>query len=584
MLYLAEVKKQKSGFMGKTATELNLLACQRNDQTWNAVPGDESVPGDAANDFENGALILVNLNNNRQVQGTPEPAGTQIVRDLSRLSKLQDKIKNQEEEIEMWKQSLTAQAQALQEREAELEAEFAQLEQEGGAEGTASNEEVEEAKAEANRIREEFERKSQELEQAWEHLRGEQRRLEERQQESGGSQNGGIEPEQMSEIQSLVEHLTQGGMPTQELQAQVSSTLEQLENQQANYQHYWQQLEEQRADAQNQQTEVDRKSDELEEKRQGLQSLRGTLEEARQEYYRQKHSLEHKQIFLEKLKEHHQSHELLQESLSRVASGAPEPKDTLDIDVDALEGLSQGQLQEAVNQKQAELDKLMQFVGSQEEELTLQREAVEELEAQLKQASGDEVKRIEEELADEKEQKKMLHETLVGQQRTLAKRQTELKLHLRVLQRKQGVPESEVEDELGGWSDLTPILTDLGAQSNQLQKEMQTLEGEIQSLETTVQEMEADLREKSDRCDTEQSEVRSLEESLREEQASTALLWGRVNWSEEVLPSLQEGIEETKEKLNAIAQLLTQVQDLEQNQQSTLGTLKNTLNDLVASH
>ncbi|MFM2028338.1 MAG: hypothetical protein RLZZ339_3055, partial [Cyanobacteriota bacterium] len=63
MLYLAEVKKQTKGFIGGYKIELKLLACQHNDQTWSAIPGNDTLTYDETNSRGEGALLLVNLSN-----------------------------------------------------------------------------------------------------------------------------------------------------------------------------------------------------------------------------------------------------------------------------------------------------------------------------------------------------------------------------------------------------------------------------------------------------------------------------------------------------------------------------------------
>jgi hypothetical protein len=39
MLYLAEIQKQKGGFIASGKAELKLLACQRTEQNWSAIQG-----------------------------------------------------------------------------------------------------------------------------------------------------------------------------------------------------------------------------------------------------------------------------------------------------------------------------------------------------------------------------------------------------------------------------------------------------------------------------------------------------------------------------------------------------------------
>ena len=68
------------------------------------------------------------------------------------------------------------------------------------------------------------------------------------------------------------------------------------------------------------------------------------------------------------------------------------------------------------------MEKVARFVNDQEEELGWQCKAVEELEVKMAQASDFDRLTLEQELADEKEAKKMLDQTLVGQRRSLKER------------------------------------------------------------------------------------------------------------------------------------------------------------------
>jgi hypothetical protein len=75
VLYLAEVQKQKGGLLsGGGKTELKLLACQRTDQNWSTV-SEEVIAAEDASKLNDGALVLVELNPNRQVQRIQEAGG-----------------------------------------------------------------------------------------------------------------------------------------------------------------------------------------------------------------------------------------------------------------------------------------------------------------------------------------------------------------------------------------------------------------------------------------------------------------------------------------------------------------------------
>lgn len=591
VLYLAEVRKQKSGgFMAKMTTELKLLACQRNDQSWASVPGDEAIDCEAAGEFESGVLVAVNLNNNRQLQGAPEPAAAQIIRDLQRYSRMQEKLKEQEEEIEGWKQSLTLQAQELNKREMELEAELEQLdhlanEEGGGGTGGISSEELEQARAEADRIREEFERKTQELEQAWAHLRGEQQRLTEQQADAASSTAvvaAALDPAKAQPIQELADYLTSIPFPVAALKEHLNLTLEAINAQAENSDYYGRQLDEQRADAQQQQTELDAQVATWETQQQQVQSLRLALDQAKQNLTHQRHQLTLKTSRKDDLVRQENQQGALVASLAGlgpVESGNG-GEEKAGVDVAALQGMEMGALQQIVEDLEKELDRLGQFVESQEEELKLQREAVTEIEEKLKTASVYDTSALEQELADEQEQRKLLDETLVGQRRTLAEKRATLRQHLKVLRQRQGIADPEAE---GSGVDLGPVLAQLATEQETRQGEIATLEAEIQTLEAEVATLAAGVEEQTTTYDQQQHELRSLESQLQESRASVALLWGRVNLYEELVEPLQESVQSLQGQSQILVDLLAQAQQTQDYQQEAIANLKTAVQDLLSS-
>ena len=99
MLYLAETKKQNKNFLGGYKTELKLLACQHSDQTWSALPSEEAFLTEEMGEAKDGTLWILNLSNNRSLQGSPEIAAPELVRQLQKLSRLSEKLKDQQSEI-----------------------------------------------------------------------------------------------------------------------------------------------------------------------------------------------------------------------------------------------------------------------------------------------------------------------------------------------------------------------------------------------------------------------------------------------------------------------------------------------------
>jgi len=580
VLYLAEVRKQKSGFIGKATTELKLLACQRNDQTWNSVPGEEVVPGDEASNFDSGVLVIVNLNNNRQLQGAPESASAQIVRDLQRFSRLQEKIKSQEEEIEAWKQSLTTQAQELAKREMELSADLEQLEQlreQGGA--GLSDGALDEARQEVAHLKAEFERKTRELESAWEQLRGAQAKLEEQRSEvQAAAPAPSFDLEQVTRVRELIDYLQTVQPPTDALREQLCQVLESLDNQQENCNYHWRQLEEKRADAQQQQNDANEQGAAIEAQRQHLQAATLALEEARQQIHSHRARLDLQQASIDLLQAQQEQQVALYAILTSLANPGSDAVEggSGSVKIEQLEQMPLEQLQEKVDELQRDLDKVVQFVEQQEEELRLQRQTVEELEEKLKSASVYETSELEQELEEERERKGMLDETLVGQRRTLSDRQLVLKQHLRVLRRRQGI----AEPEESGAIDLTPVLNSLNEQQEATQAAIAQLQDEKAVTQRELADLEAALQQQVNEHEASQASLHDLEATWQEARSAAALLWGRVNLYEEMLKPLQEGVEEVRQKLTAIAELLDQTQQTTEYQQEALHNLQETANSL----
>jgi len=572
VLYLAEVRKQKSGFMGKASTELKLLACQRNDQTWSAVPGDEVIPCDAANDFESGVMVMVNLTGNRQVQGSPELGGPRLVSILQNFSKLISDRKSQEEEIEDWRQSLTIQAQALSEKEMELEAEWTQLEQ-MREEASGLEEKLQAAdavQAESDKLQAEFERKTQELEQAWEHLRGEQRQLEERQDEMPPA--GGLTEEQTTRIQELIASL-ESAVANADLPNDLNSILGQVREQQENCQSQISGIEQQKAEAEGQQAEADRQAEELQERRQQLQATIEAMQQAREDLQAQRTACAVKKEVVNRLSQEIEAQTELYSDLSRLAAGAGAADADESVDVEALENMPLGELQKIVDNLQNDLNKSVQFVNDQEEELSLEREELDELKGKLENASDYDRINLEQELADAQDRYKMLNETLMGQRREVRKQESKLSIHLRTLRRRQGIVDTESSSPS---INLNPLLESLEERQKERQIQLQTLEAELTEMQEGVDHLESQLQQHQQEQAEHEKALKDLEESWRELQASAAQMWAKVNAAQDNVQPLQETLAEMQSKLEALAQHLEQGQ----NQQQAIADLKETIGSI----
>ncbi|CAO5028110.1 pilus motility taxis protein HmpF [Microcystis aeruginosa] len=528
MLYLAEVKKQTRGFISGYKTELKLLACQHKDQTWSAIAGNDILTYDETNPISEGALLLVNLSDNRQLQGNPELAGAEMVRQLQKISRLMERNKEDQEKIDQWKKSLTYQSEILNRQKMEMEARIEQIE----------------------RIEAEFddlERKRQELENLKQQLTEQQRHLEEEQINFNSSPN--LSPEQQQFIRSLAESLANnhnlGNSPSQILY----STLESVQGQQTILNSCWQSLEEQKKAVENRQVANEQMLNHLEQRARELQISRSALETTKIQLQIQETVLSQKQELFERLKLTLQTTHSTRQMLLRFAQAEDLDFDGK-IDLEALEKMPLEELESLVNNLQTDLERLEIFVNDQEEELTLQSQTVEELEARM--ATIDEFERanLEEELAEEQERKGMLEETLVGQRRNLRERQAMRSQHLKILHRRQGILSPE-DAQKCSFEPVLIILED--SYQNNLQ--------ESQSLAAEIKRLQEDLQKTRDTIDEQWSDLeqktREFEEQERQwHDANLALvrLKTQIQQYETFLQPVQDHLDQIRQKLENISQ------------------------------
>lgn len=578
MLYLAEVQKQKSGFgLGGAKAEIKLLACQRSENNWSAVPGDEAIPSEEANSFNAGALVLVDLSASKQVQRIQE-AARQLVSILQNFSRLQDKIKNKEEEIEQWKASLTFSSQEIARREMELQAREEQLAQmeEQFEQLEAERREIEGQRDEANRLRDEVASSRQEIEAAWEQLRGEMQRLEE--QQAQFQQAAVLDANQSRHIQELLQQVSGANGPLGELREQLHQSLGATTAQQALLDQHWQQLERQRGGVGQQQEEVDRLSQMIQERWQEWQQAQDSLVVARAELKGQQTALNGKQEQAQLLALQVRNHEELYQQLYRLAESSDRVSVTQKVDVQGLEKMPIEELQGLVHNLQQDLEKVFRFVNDQEEELTFQREAIEELQVKIRAASEYDRLSLETELAEEQESYEMLNESLVGSRRNLREREEVLSQHQAVLWRRVGTHEAHKQDEK---IDLGPVLGQLEVARGQQAEEQQKLESQLQQMREAMAQMEAAIHRQSGEQEAKRYELKQLEQNLQSQRHAVAELWGRVNLYQEMLQPVQDHLNGIRQKLEAATNLVNQVEATGEHQGQAIAQLRQLLVSLM---
>lgn len=571
MQYLAEVQK-KSGVFGGGKAELKLLAFQRG-ESWTAVPGEETIPADDAGNFNAGALVLAEVNANKQLQGTPKEAGRQIVSILQNYSRLQEKTKTQEEEIEQWKQSLTYQSQELNRREMEMQAQLEQFEQiqQDLDQLEAKRGEIAASEQEAQQLREEMERRQQELESAWEQLRSQQDSTE---------SSGMLDPEQVNGLQEWLNYLAQVVVTPEMVQAPLNSSLERLAAQRSAIEERWQKLEQQRNEAGQQQEEVEGTRQELESQWQQWHAAQADLERQRAELAVQQSTWELEQRLAQLLRSQLQGQEVLTQQLSQLSAGGGSSVPT--VDLGNLEGKSLHELQRLVRKAREELGSNFPFVSDQEEELTLQRQEMDDLIAKMKNTFGGEREGLEKELAEQEEGYKFLNETLVGQWRNLQDRQRVLEQHQLLLWRRLGNPDLE-----GGSAsasvNVEPLLKQLEALRQQQQAELQAVETRLEQMQHGLESAQATVNASAADGENQLNELKQKEQQLQERRAYVAQLWGQVSLYEELLQPLQDGLNELQHHLDELGGGTAHIGEMSEAQNNAIAQLQASLAALTGN-
>ncbi|MFG6099566.1 pilus motility taxis protein HmpF [Leptothoe sp. ISB3NOV94-8A] len=506
MRYLAEVQK-KSGFMGSSRAEFKLLACERSEQNWSAVSGDELVPAPDDAGYSSGALILIELSNGRQVQRHYE-AGRQLVSILQNFSSLNKKFKTQEDEIEQWKESLTYQSQALNQRELELdtrEDEIKQAATELSELGT-QKQELETFRAELDEQRQDYERKNSELEGAWAHLNGEKQRLEEH-RETLSSQTG-LDSSQTQKLRDAVEQLMVNVVPMEDLRQQLGSTRDSL----GQYQIILQGLQQTGSE---QQDQLQSKSHDVERFKQSVQQLYQTVDADRSAFNALCIELRESKV---KLAQKKQQNQLVSEQINQQSGVYQKVYELLNtgdqvrlgkkIDLTKLEEMSIEDLEALLTGMETDLEKMSRFVSDQEEELTYQQQAIDELKQKAEAASEYDRMQIEADISDEQDRYDMLNKTLVGQRRNLLEREEVLSQHRAVLLRRQG--QATVDSPVENAADLEPVLEHI----DQVRQELATQAVELEKL---IAELENRCNSLQQQVDTKQSELDNQRSNLEKE-------------------------------------------------------------------
>ena len=541
MLYLAEVQKPKSGFNigGRSKPELKLLACQRTEQNWSAIPGEELItaPDDASN-YNPGVLLLIEMNGNRQIQSQVRDAGKHLVGILQNLSRQIEKYKKEADEIESWRQSLSLQSQQLQLRQEEI---------------YEREEDLEHTRAELDRLTQEaqaleatlgqHEQSRQELAARWEQLREKEHSLDIQQQSLGGS----LSEEQVTEIRTAVYQLgsTSGTFDPHQLETTVTA----IEIQQDLLNGHWEQFNLQQQQVIETQVELNRQQQEIDRSKQQLQELQTALEQTQTDWEVQKHTLSLQQEYVQRLTIRIDLERENYQKICLMSKGSSDVGD-IQIDLEQLDTMPISELQTVIENLQIEADRSVYFVHLEEEELQEKQRVIDDLRQVIIVANEFNRFKLEADLADEQDSYNMLDHTLDGQRQTMRKRQAFLQIHNRILRQRQGQPPAGSDRSEIEWAAILLILKN---QSQQQYLELTQSETEVYNLRATIEQTKAKIEQQVEAYLHESKQIEALEHKYQTTKQVSIELVAKVDLYEHIIQPLQDNINTFKHQLGSFA-------------------------------
>lgn len=539
MLYLAEVQKPKSGFAlgSRNKAELKLLACQRNELSWSAIPSEELITApDDTNNYSPGVLLLIEMNANRQIQSQVRDAGKHLVGILQSLSRQIEKYKKDADEIESWRQSLSLQSQQLQIRQEEI---------------YGREEELEQTRAELDRLTQEtqaiestlaqHEQSRSELAARWERLSAQEAEIERQQQSMGTS----LSEQQVAELRMAIDRLgSSGGLNTQQLAPAIAGQQELLDE-------YWQQYQYAQQSLVETQAQLDRQHQEIEHRRQQLQELQAQLEKTQTEWEVQQQLLGKQQEYLHRLTTRIDLEQENYQKIYLMSKGASaEIGDGQTIDLEQLESMPIAELQEIVTSLQSEVDRSVKFVHLEEEELQEKQAAIDELTQAIASANEFDQLKLEADLAEEQDGYNMLDHTLDGQRQTMRERQAFLQIHHRVLCQRQGQPLTTADAAQIAWE---TVLNLLDRQRQQQQADLAQVETEIQDLRAALEQAKTQVEQQVNAYLSESQVVEALEEQYQATRQAVTELETKTKFYLEMLQPIQDRFDAMKHQLGNFA-------------------------------
>jgi len=527
MLYLAEIKKQTRGFISGYKTEIKLLARLNVDQTWSNTPNEANLLSDEIDNFGEGVLIMINLNNKNQLQGKAELAGLKIIQQLQKLSRLLEKSKEQTEEIERWKSSLEIQSQAISDKQLALESQYEQLES------------LEERY-------QKIERERLELEAHWENLRQKQEQLETHKStlDSVDFQNVINDKRFQSFFIRLDKEYPNSNMLWEELPKAFII----VEENQKILNSYWEVLERKKLQLDNLNALIPSQEQLIEQENNILNTLKNNIQETIFSCQQQNFLLISKQKSLNHLYSYVDNQKKIQYNLvyDALESGFILEDDSLKTpEYQHWNSISTEELQDFIDNLKIQQTDLINGLKDQEKELLLETNKIEELWQILFSVEFREKNRTEKLISEQEEKIRILEEFFLAKKHTLWQIEYQIFQCLSIFKKRQLI---DIEKPLS----IEFLFKNLFKQQVDCQLSQQNLKEEISNLTLSIKRLRESYLKQSNQQEIQQQEIQQKEYSLELDKAELNFLRARITVYEELVQPLQNFLNGIRHRLESL--------------------------------
>ncbi|MGB3789816.1 MAG: hypothetical protein WA949_17525, partial [Phormidesmis sp.] len=242
-----------------------------------------------------------------------------------------------------------------------------------------------------------------------------------------------------------------------------------------------------------------------------------------------------------------------------------------------LEAMTEESLQTLVSKLEKDLEKMIQFVNDQEEELKLQQDDIDALKGKLTEVNDYDRLQLETEIAEEKDRHVMLNRTLVGQRRNLLEREEVLSQHRAVLLRRQGL----AADGPGAAAELEPVLNEIDKLRAALGEQIQVVEAESAQIQDELDSLKQMRQQQQQAVDEQRQAIVDADSACSAQYQVVGEMQGQVTLYETLLAMFEGHLGGFGQRLESVSAAVGQWQEAEAQQQQAIAIAQQVVETLT---